>query len=150
MSVLIDGRSRPGSTVVGLPPIDRVIDKLLVGDDCWVFLGAKDKHGYGHIARNRGSSIPAHHITFEFFRGQIPPGKELDHTCVNPPCARPSHLDPVTHLENIRRGGNSHKTECPSGHAYSDENTSRDGLGRRYCKACRRERARERRARAVA
>lgn len=30
-------------------------------------------------------------------------GLELDHTCCNPACRRPIHLEPMTHLENIQR-----------------------------------------------
>lgn len=30
-------------------------------------------------------------------------GLELDHTCVEPSCRRPAHLEPVTHAENMQR-----------------------------------------------
>lgn len=30
-------------------------------------------------------------------------GLELDHTCVEPSCRNPAHLEPVTHTENMQR-----------------------------------------------
>lgn len=30
-------------------------------------------------------------------------GLELDHTCVEPACRNPAHLEPVTHTENMQR-----------------------------------------------
>ena len=35
--------------------------------------------------------------------GPIPDGREIDHLCRNHRCVNPDHLEPVTHLENMRR-----------------------------------------------
>ena len=73
---------------------------------------------------------------------------ELDHLCRNPRCLRFSHLEPVTHLENVRRGragwNSRAKTHCPRGHSFDPANTH-VYLGRRVCRACKREKQRERR-----
>lgn len=45
----------------------------------------------------------AHRISFEVFKGPIPDGHDIDHCCVNSLCIEPTHLEAVTHLENIRR-----------------------------------------------
>jgi hypothetical protein len=45
----------------------------------------------------------AHRVSFETFKGPIPEGLEVDHTCVNSLCINPEHLDAVTSTENIRR-----------------------------------------------
>jgi len=50
-----------------------------------------------HVARR------AHRISFEVFNGPIPDGHEIDHTCVNSLCIEPTHLEAVTHGENIKR-----------------------------------------------
>ena len=64
-------------------------------------------------------------------------------------CVNPQHLEPVTHLENMRRGiGVGHvwarmqkeKTHCPHGHAYDEHNTRTLANGHRTCRACDRER----------
>lgn len=51
-----------------------------------------------------------------------------------------------THKDNMKdmiRNGNhveSRKTECPKGHPYDEENTSKNGKGHRRCLTCREER----------
>jgi hypothetical protein len=49
-------------------------------------------------------------------------------------------LEPVTHMENLRRGATAQRTHCPHGHPYDEENTyHRPGSGHRVCRACSRE-----------
>ena len=107
---------------------------------CWVWLGCKDKLGYGSLSF-RGIRKSAHRFAYELLRGAVPPGRELDHLCRNPSCVNPNHLDPVTHQENIKRGNmlgaaNIKKTRCPQGHPYDRSNTYIDKRGFRYCREC--------------
>lgn len=108
---------------------------------CWVWTGAT-RGGYGSFevgGRKRPCNyILAHRFAFQLANGEIPQGLELDHLCRNQLCVRPSHLEVVTHRENMLRGRgfaaqNAKKTKCPQGHEYSP----RDGGGRecRECKA---------------
>jgi hypothetical protein len=53
--------------------------------------------GGRHVTRR------AHRISYEVFVGPIPPGHEVDHTCVNSLCIEPTHLEAVTGDENIKR-----------------------------------------------
>jgi hypothetical protein len=46
---------------------------------------------------------PAHVVMYERHVGLVPDGLELDHLCRNTSCVNPSHLEPVTHAENMRR-----------------------------------------------
>jgi len=46
----------------------------------------------------------AHKFAYQAIIGPIPPGRELDHLCDNKLCVNPSHLEPVTHQENVIRG----------------------------------------------
>lgn len=131
-------------------PRTRVLDKFTVSDGCWLWTGARFASGYGSF--NDGTrTVRAHRFVYEWLVGPIPDGMQLDHTCHNDSgcgggpsclhrrCVRPAHLEPVTHLENGRRGEAgawlAAKTECPSGHAYDEANT-RIYQGRRYCRAC--------------
>lgn len=67
---------------------------------CWIWMRAKDIRGYG-----KGPlGIKAHRYIYERERGEIPKDKELDHLCRNHICVNPDHLEPVYHVENIRRG----------------------------------------------
>lgn len=59
----------------------------------------------------------------------------------------PNHLEPVSQIENIRRGIgptaiNYFKTECLRGHPFDAFNTGPKGQGR-FCRACQRAAARE-------
>lgn len=112
---------------------------------CWEWTGCKNRDGYGH-AKYRGKVCRTHRLAYEHMVGPIPTGLELDHLCRNTSCVNPSHLDPVTHAENIRRGdvgkNESTKTHCPYGHEYSVENTYKNPKGGRNCRSCRRQRKR--------
>lgn len=128
------------------PLVDRFAARALSrGDGCWEWIGFHDRLGYARIQVGR-SGWMAHRIAYETFIGPIPDGLELDHLCRNRGCVNPTHLEPVTHLENMRRGLHANKTQCPRGHPYDAENTlHRDG--RRWCRICVRANA-NRRARA--
>lgn len=112
---------------------------------CWNWTGAIQSNGYGKIGLN-GKTPYSHRVAFELSNGPVPDGLELDHLCRNHSCARPSHLEAVTHAENIRRGEQAMRTHCPAGHEYDTQNT-RMNNGKRICMAC--HRARERRRREV-
>jgi hypothetical protein len=101
---------------------------------CWEWTGTKSK-GYGSFR-----AMGAHRYSYVIARGQIPRGLELDHLCRVKHCVNPSHLEAVTHAENIKRSPmlgtfEKSKTHCAKGHPYSKENTrfTKDG---RKCKAC--------------
>lgn len=112
--------------------------------------------------------VLAHRWLFEQVKGPIPTGMELDHLCRVPACVNPDHLESVTHTENMRRAelatgsaarhGRARvaagfevpaarfqrsKTHCPRGHAYDEKNTHVSRSNRRTCRACARERWRE-------
>jgi hypothetical protein len=71
---------------------------------CWVWQGCILKNGYG-AKKVAGKSLRAHKSFYEQENGAVPDGLELDHLCENKACVRPSHLQPVTHTENVQRGG---------------------------------------------
>lgn len=66
---------------------------------CWIWQLAKDQWGYGRV----GGGL-AHRLMYEERNGPIPDGLEIDHLCRQPSCVNPDHLEPVLHLENVRRG----------------------------------------------
>jgi len=74
---------------------------------CFVWQGAMTGLGYGKFGGNR----MAHRIAYQRAYGAIPEGLELDHLCSNPACVRPDHLEPVTHVENLRRGRGTKLTQ---------------------------------------
>jgi hypothetical protein len=103
-------RRRHGVPTAGGPhrlhgPLADRLARFIVPNDagCWIWTGSCDRDGYGWIGTGDGAVRRAHIVTFELYVGPVPEGLELDHTCVVPPCVNPAHLDPVTHLENVRR-----------------------------------------------
>ena len=82
---------------------DRFWMKVCFTGFCWEWTADRAKSGHGRI-RVDGRTQMAHRIAYELLVGPIPEGLELDHLCRNTCCVNPDHLDPVTHLENMRRG----------------------------------------------
>lgn len=111
---------------------------------CWDWSSYFYKDGYGNFYAYK-KSWRAHRFAYELLIGKIPKGLDIDHLCRNRGCVNPDHLDPVTKLENWRRGkaitvNYSQNTHCKNGHLYNIENTirgfSKNGRKRRNCKAC--------------
>ncbi len=116
---------------------------------CWNWTGFRDKDGYGRFrvgSQKAGTarSAFAHRFAYETLVGLIPEGLEPDHTCHNPACVNPDHLEAVTHKLNCQRGlagiatgkQMKAKTHCPKGHPYDEQNTGYKKNGSRYCKTC--------------
>ncbi len=113
---------------------------------CWNWYGYVDKDGYGKFCYNtKGTRIDAraHRFGYEKLIGPIPDGLVTDHLCRVRDCVNPWHLEPVTQIENVRRGlvsevttrRNAAITHCPQGHEYSGWNLMRYGK-RRFCRKC--------------
>lgn len=112
--------------------------------NCWLWTGATSSWGYGQIYLD-GVLIHTHRWAWIDANGPVPAGLELDHLCRVHACLRPSHLEPVTHQENVARGARL-RTHCPHGHAYDAINTQLY-RGARRCRSCSRRRSAEYRAR---
>lgn len=134
--------------------LERFWSKVDIGrpGECWLWTGTRATNGgYGRFFV-AGRGVVAHRFAYEAQVGEIPEGLTLDHTCGNPACVNPAHLEPVTFEENMRRTRSTAPT-CPNGHARA-EHDGVDAAGRRFCRACAREAKRlykaRRRARAAA
>lgn len=115
---------------------------------CWLWEGASTKEGYG-VMWDGDKNTTAHRISRLANGGEIPDGFTVDHLCRVRCCVNPQHLEAVPHAINLLRGNTlnamqSARTHCPRGHEYTDENTNR-WRGMRRCRACDREKHRERR-----
>ena len=137
----------------------RLMSKIVVDGECWMFTGSISPNGYGKIrapnAAGRQCTRNAHRVSYEIHVGPVPDGLELDHLCRRRACCNPAHLEPVTRRENTLRGNapdavrsvNGSKTMCKHGHPFSGENlVLRKGGGRKCRECCRAEKRRRRAA----
>jgi hypothetical protein len=119
--------------------------KVAKTDTCWIWTGYENEWGYG-VFKVGDRTWRVHRLSFELEYGPIPAGLDIDHLCKVRLCVRPTHLEAVTELDNVRRQV-SHIDQCPHGHPYTEENTAwnrtrlrKDGVRgvQRVCRQCRR------------
>lgn len=122
---------------------------------CWIWTKGKSAKigGYGQFWLE-GQVVYAHRTAYRWLIGRISDGLVIDHLCRVRHCVNPAHMEPVTLVENLRRGNEvigrpwGSETHCGLGHELTDGNVIRDGA-RRRCRICRhaqRASARERKA----
>ncbi len=116
---------------------------------CWLWTGAINRAlGYGRIGVGSGVHDYAHRVSYTLFKGPIPEGTEIDHTCHNADlsckggpgcmhkrCVNPDHLEAVPHKVNMQRARNPRHLKCPHGHIKIFLHLP-DGAVRGQCKEC--------------
>jgi hypothetical protein len=118
--------------------ITRRVNFLASG--CWEWTGQVNNWGYGMVSVD-GRKQGVHRLIYALLVDD-PEGMVIDHTCRNRICVNPSHLQAVTHGENVGLS-RTRRTHCPQGHEYTDENTYITAKDHRQCRTCRLSRVRE-------
>ena len=68
--------------------------------DCWPWIGARDKNGYGAIGFH-GRCLIASRVAYYLYHGEDPYPLGVLHSCDFPPCCRDSHLFKGTDADNM-------------------------------------------------
>lgn len=107
---------------------------------CWLWRGHIGRLGYGVFSMYR-KLAKAHRVSYEWAKGPIGEGLEIDHLCRVRHCVNPEHLEAVTHSTNMRRslsppGFHAAKTHCLRGHPFDETNTYLGSKGERFCRKC--------------
>lgn len=88
-----------------MKPFDRLRIELcsdkITESGCWVWNKAVNACGYGILKRGL-----AHRVSYTVFKGVIPNGMCVLHSCDVPSCVNPNHLFIGTHTDNMRDRSN--------------------------------------------
>jgi hypothetical protein len=79
---------------------DYLQSRIEIVDECWHWIGALDRHGYGAVSPNSGQRS-SHRLAYNLYKGEIPNSMEVCHSCDNPQCCNPEHLFLGTHADNM-------------------------------------------------
>lgn len=119
---------------IGQPPFVRFWDHVgkPEANGCRIYKGPIAANGYGVFTIGRPPThhtVMAHRYAYVLMNGPIPFDMDIDHLCKVRGCCEPTHMELVTHKENMARRAIAGK--CKRGHVLEGNRTR---AGR--CKTC--------------
>lgn len=83
-----------------MPLLGRFEQKFRVTPGCWEWTGSKVPDGYGQM-RVGNKLQRSNRLSHEFYKGPIPEGFVVMHSCDNPSCGNPDHLSAGLQADNV-------------------------------------------------
>ena len=139
-----DATARPSDKVTDEEYRQRILTQITITDrGCWEWQGWRHPKGYGFMSY-RSKNWRVHRLAYLLWRGPIPEGLVVCHTCDNRPCVNPLHLFLGTFDTNNKdmaaKGRCKYSAQvwpsCKHGHLFTPENTYICKNGFRHCKTC--------------
>ncbi len=88
-------------------------------NNCWIWTAATNQFGHGMFSLYKGKTTGAHRISYELYKGSIPEGMFVCHSCDNPKCVNPEHLWIGTHQDNMADMAKKGRAKGNPGHRPS-------------------------------
>lgn len=95
-------------------------------NSCWNWKGYINPSGYGEFfCSKKNKHIRAHRLSYSLFKGEIPEGMFVCHTCDNPSCVNPDHLWVGTPKDNVQDMIKKGRGSKPPLHREEDQHKSK-------------------------
>lgn len=108
---------------------ERLLARLIpvTESGCWIWEGFTVPAGYGFIGGS-GEILYTHRASYELFKGEIPPGMFVRHTCDVPCCCNPDHLVLGSHQDNMNDMVNRNRQAKGANAIHTPKLTEREVL----------------------
>lgn len=97
--------------------LEDFMGSVRVTEACWYWTAARDKDGYG-LVWWKGKKERSHRVSYSLFKGAIPRGDFVCHSCDTPACVNPNHLWIGNAAANMWDMENKQRGNHPSGERH--------------------------------